>query len=404
MPEMRTNVLSRASLVVVVLLAAGLAGYKLFGDGRADRWVYDKTLDLLTYLLILNLAALCIRRRIWKRVLAFSLLFCVVVDGLTGAVFAGVVFKRSLPDPYLLAPIREIYMQTRQPVQSLVECAQYDPEITYTLRPGECRFQNAEFDTTVRANSMGLRDDEASLLAPELIAAGDSFTMGWGVQGEETYPSLVEKASGLNVLNAGVSSYGTVREMLLLRRLDLTNLRYLVIQYMENDAKENFFYRDEGNRFRVTPRDAFEQARLEEAGERYFFGRYSLTLLAAAYGELKKTLQPLFGQEPSASEAAEEDFSKAVPPFVNALEHAAPWDRLDVSRLEVLVLADRSFCDALGPALRAGSFPMDPSRVRCEPVFSEMDRTLGFRLDDHWNPAGHRAVSGRVMDWLDAVR
>ena len=49
---------------------------------------------------------------------------------------------------------------------------------------------------------------------------GDSYAMGWGVEQGESFPEILEAATGLRVLNAGVPSYGTPRELLMLERLD----------------------------------------------------------------------------------------------------------------------------------------------------------------------------------------
>ena len=74
-----------------------------------------------------------------------------------------------------------------------------------------------------------MRDDEESLKAPEVIVLGDSVAMGWGIEQNETMAQQIEAMAGLKVLNAGISSYGTVREMKLLNRLDLSRVKYLVI-------------------------------------------------------------------------------------------------------------------------------------------------------------------------------
>lgn len=39
---------------------------------------------------------------------------------------------------------------------------------------------------------MGLRDSNAALNQPEIICIGDSHTMGWGVEQEETFPKLLD--------------------------------------------------------------------------------------------------------------------------------------------------------------------------------------------------------------------
>ena len=70
-------------------------------------------------------------------------------------------------------------------IQFLPDCFRYHAELGYTLRPGDCRFANQEFDTAVRGgNSVGLRDRETSLRRPTIVTLGDSYTMGWGVPEE----------------------------------------------------------------------------------------------------------------------------------------------------------------------------------------------------------------------------
>lgn len=62
--------------------------------------------------------------------------------------------------------------------------------------PGsEFRLQSAEFDCAVKINSLGFRDRE---FAPKpagrirILAVGDSFTYGWGVEANESWPKLLE--------------------------------------------------------------------------------------------------------------------------------------------------------------------------------------------------------------------
>lgn len=116
----------------------------------------------------------------------------------------------------------------RSIVQYEPACARYDAELTYTLRPGTCWFANREFDVELRINSLGVRDDEAALTAPEIVVLGDSFTMGWGVAQEQAFPHRLARLTGRRVLNAGVSSYGTARELEMYRRVDRKATTHLI--------------------------------------------------------------------------------------------------------------------------------------------------------------------------------
>jgi len=79
----------------------------------------------------------------------------------------------------------------------------------------DVRFKNAEFDTRVRTNSLGFRDDEDSLKNPEVLFLGDSFCFGWGVEDDETCESVFQERSGHRSLNMGVAGYHTLQERIL---------------------------------------------------------------------------------------------------------------------------------------------------------------------------------------------
>ena len=57
--------------------------------------------------------------------------------------------------------------------------ARYDPELFYTMRPGRFVFAQREFAHEFRVNSLGVRDEEGALDAPEIVVIGDSVAMGW---------------------------------------------------------------------------------------------------------------------------------------------------------------------------------------------------------------------------------
>ncbi len=132
-------------------------------------------------------------------------------------------------------------------IQFEPDCAQYDPEFFYRLRPGTCVFSNVEFRTEYQINSFGVRDDEDSLLAPEVILLGDSYAMGWGVEQDETFAALLERQMGRKLLNAGISSFGTARELMLLDKIDRSAADTVILQYCDNDKYENRTLLEDGS-------------------------------------------------------------------------------------------------------------------------------------------------------------
>ena len=125
--------------------------------------------------------------------------------------------------------------------QGKKECVQYDDKLLYKPSNG-CRFSNKEFSTTLTFSEAGrsvpLSGSQES--GRPLLFAGDSETMGWGVNDHETFASIISSRVQVPVLNLCVASYGTVRELMRLRmhsRLDEANC--IFIQYSWNDFKEN---------------------------------------------------------------------------------------------------------------------------------------------------------------------
>jgi lysophospholipase L1-like esterase len=99
----------------------------------------------------------------------------------------------------------------------------------------------------LKINSKGLRDREIpyerTASTPRIMMLGDSFTLGWGVAFEDTFPKRVERlyrARGIDaeVINAGVGNYNTIMEVNYF--LD-EGYKYrpdvVVLNYIPNDAE-----------------------------------------------------------------------------------------------------------------------------------------------------------------------
>lgn len=290
---------------------------------------------------------------------------------------------------------RSYYFSQDQPiVQYLPECSQYDPELTYTLRPGRCRFQSRYFNTWIEANRLGTRDDERSLSGPEVIVIGDSESMGWGVEQNELYSEIIEHESGRTVLNLAVSSYGTARELQMLARADTSNLQTLIIQYSDNDLYENIAYLEKGNRVpnsSQTEYEARQKAHLQDLG--YFPGKHLGWLLSTL---LRNRTETLFAGSENARRVAPDESVEAphVHYFLNALHHSTTPLR-DVT---ILVLAaDDDFLARLRSVRSEG-----PSR---ELITLTLPTEPGdrYRLDGHLTAEGHRKVAKKILPILERL-
>jgi hypothetical protein len=291
-------------------------------------------------------------------------------------------------------PIRRLVQQiyrhfNRSLIQFDEACAIYDPEVTYTLKPGTCTFGNLEFQNTFNVNRLGVRDDEASLDGPEIIVLGDSHAMGWGVEQGETLSHVLARKCGLKVLNAAVSSYGTAREMMLLNRLDTSRLRYLIIQYADNDLPENRAFRERGGHLPISPRADYQRIVDYYAGQSgYYPGKY-LFRLSMKVLKLEEPEPDQLRMDPVApNEEAEL--------FLFVLTHAsrAQLDGVQIIVFEVNqdIEPRRPFIAALNAAKHGDGQPPFVRHLVTLDTATVLTPRDFYVLDDHMKASGHQAI------------
>jgi lysophospholipase L1-like esterase len=302
--------------------------------------------------------------------------------------------------PTRMPPLRDLarrYYGTfdRAILQMDPRFARYDPELTYTLRPGRFTFVQREFAHEFRINSLGVRDEEAALDGPEIVVLGDSIAMGWGVAQEETFAALLARATGRRVLNAAVSSYGTARELRLLERVDRGRLDWLVIQYNVNDAGENRVFGMQGNRQVARSREKFDDTSRRYASKRaYFPGKYAYESMRLLVRDVTHRIAPRTPRGPAPTPEEEADA------FLNVLLHASTVD-LERVRLVIVEVNGEDLPATLIPALRTRladpALPAGVRRARLVDAGARLGPEHFHALDDHPNTHGHRAIADAVL-------
>jgi hypothetical protein len=324
----------------------------------------------------------------------------VLVEGLCYAVF------RWVPFEFALHAARKYHLgYERKNVQYLPKCARHNPLTSYTLRPGRCSYASREFSITITANSAGLRDDEASLHQPEIIVLGDSQGMGWGVEGHETFASRIEAASGRKVLNAAISSFGTAREMIMLRQLDRSALKYLVIQYCDNDVPENMTYLRQGNRLKIM-RDV-DYAVLRDRQLRRSFDYYPGKFTHLFF----PTAVQVWREGPSGRAMAAYYQRRSPVKEARAFLQVISASGLDLRGIKFIVLEVAgfnrnlpAFAAALPSALqwlrkKGGAANFDEITVLSSA--EHLTDSHYYVYDDHMRPSGHAVVADLIMQEID---
>lgn len=308
------------------------------------------------------------------------------------------------PVHFVLRALSGYYEAADRPIiQLMPECSIYHEELGYTLKPGTCRFRAREFDTTIEVNSAGLRDDEQSLESPEIVVIGDSFAMGWGVEGSEAFASLLESQCRKRVLNAAISSYGTARQVEMLRRFDLSAVGRLVVQYSDNDHGENRQFAENGDR--VVPMSAQEYERLRDAlrAERRYYPGKHLTGFVANIGQRLRSRAGSLGTADRHASSSADVGATEVDAFLHVLSKAPPLPtgaRVSILEINGSSGNDGEFAQELVRAIESGRHQIPWGSLQVLDVAADLTEEVFFRLDEHLSVEGHATIARLLAEAL----
>ncbi|HQG95818.1 MAG TPA: hypothetical protein PLI40_04235 [Smithellaceae bacterium] len=291
-----------------------------------------------------------------------------------------------------------LYVQGERKIMHFNESAgQYHPELSYTFKPGKFIFTEREFSNIYFINSLGVRDTEEALTAPEIVIVGDSFALGWGVDQEKTFGKLLEQRTGLKVLNTSVPSYGTVREMIMLGKVDRTNLKCLIIQYCGDDYDENLKFYLNGNKPQTMREETFHKlTEIHSRPKKYYFGKYIIMKIQKRINEMR-----------SANNAQE---NKTALDEVDLFLHVLKQNEKILSSAPIIVLdlGGKNRTNYFIDSLKQKSADADnPRFIRELAVLKVMDYLKAedfYVLDDHLNDHGHIVVADLLYKTLKDKR
>tara|TARA_B100000029_G_scaffold512563_1_gene609553 strand:- start:2090 stop:3136 length:1047 start_codon:yes stop_codon:yes gene_type:complete len=167
------------------------------------------------------------------------LLICAIIYFVS---FFSLTKKKFIDLPGFRAVQKSLYYGPYLEVwQNKSECVDYDEKLIYVPKIGSCKHSNAEFQTVLNFNKKGrINPNAPDKSKKSIIVLGDSHAMGWGVKDNETFSHVLQNLSKTPVYNLAVSSYGTIREVMMLEKSNLSkNSDIIIIQYHENDLREN---------------------------------------------------------------------------------------------------------------------------------------------------------------------
>lgn len=274
----------------------------------------------------------------------------------------------------------------RSTIQMEPACAIYDDELFYTLKPGKSTFENMEFKIDLDVNSKGVRDDEKSLGTPDVIFLGDSFTMGWGIDQDSTFESRIQRDLNVSTLNAGISSYGTVRELKILKRFNKDSLKTIVFQYHFSDLAENKEFADHHDSLIISsPEKYAKTSEMVRRRANYYFGKH--TSLVAKF--IVKNMAGKLSDRPITG-------SEDVKYFLHALlKSEVSLDKVNIVVFDIGSHGEtgNKFLEELRKEISKPEYPEFIRRITIVDVQPLLDESNYYILDDHINSSGHKKLS-----------
>jgi hypothetical protein len=299
-------------------------------------------------------------------------------------------------------------------------CFGPDPELLYAPRPGSrCHFDNLEFHTLLKFNTLGGRGEEGDLKRPAVVVIGDSHAMGWGVEAAQSFAGRLRTA-GIPTLTLAVASYGTARELLLLKRYvrhrpaDWAAARTIVLAYAENDQEENAAF---PGRYRPTPASihayagSLDRARRQGSGPRPIGAGLLLqpSFLKAALQASPDTIRseasqalgrllPLLAARTQAKLDAESRSAAAdLLPVLVSYRHLLAGKRLVILVSTSSGLKNASLAAAITTALGTrGAELALPAAAVLDPLTACREECY-YIVDDHPNYEGHRRIADALL-------
>lgn len=167
-----------------------------------------------------------------------GLIVGIVVASLLTASLAAEIWMRATHDDASLWRYPNFIAEATRPDPDAGghDVLQHDAELGYLPRPGAI---DTVYGRRIVFSTGGFRiaDEMAAPAAGQpILAVGDSFTEGWGLEGGQSWPARLQARTGQAVVNAGVRSYGLDQIVLRTERL-LAEVKpsQVVLAFIEQD-------------------------------------------------------------------------------------------------------------------------------------------------------------------------
>jgi hypothetical protein len=288
----------------------------------------------------------------------------------------------------------------------------YDPFYGKSLKKSfSCRRITPEFSMTFTTNSAGFRGPEIGSLTPRpILFLGDSFTMGYGVNDGEEFPSLIRKALNENrpdtitVINGGMGDNGNGRWIKFLRNdAKRYNPGIVVFQIHDNDFYDNrnerLFELSSAGELHELPVPAQTSSRILQnildnipfLEDSYFVGLFRQVHWSLLYAQGDRNI---------------------TMPVINADRELLEKQLIIRLMEEVLIICEKErwrvlfvLADISHPRLAGLEKFFKDYNIPALVIPNKQERPdLYYKVDMHWNVSGHRFVADQILEAMKRLR
>ena len=263
------------------------------------------------------------------------------------------------------------------------DCVKFDKDLLYAPKDGECFFNNFEFESTLNFKN-GIRLNYNNM--PEtkkndsIALLGDSITMGWGVNDNETYGAHLEKLMGKKIYNLGTSSYGSVREIKKLKFSQIyKKVDTILIQYHVNDIYENKSLNIEKDYTEQEFNQNFKSDKTN-LNKTIFFLRTFKTSLRLFFADILDKINPTANYY----YVDFDDHKKYLEKII--------YENLDYDNKNLIVLFIKE------PNMKISNFPISTDIIKY--MLVELNENDFFIIDEHPNVNGHINLANKIYKRL----
>ncbi len=322
-----------------------------------------------------------------------------------------------------------------------------DPYLWQKSLPGIDRVVSGHPDYTfrVQTNSLGFEDigfrDDGFAGRPAAIALGDSFTWGDGVDNDQTWVAQLEAHSGQEIVNMGMSGYGSIQRLRILEKYGLALQPKLILwSFFPNDFYDDghFAWREETGRLSKQGEAVAPPGLTETIDRALHRVSVAYNLVASPFGEpddeeeYERLLYPGTAEHPlNLTFVLRPYWQKRLDPNDKYVAAGVELTRqalitaqaeANAAQASLVVILFPSKEQAYWPVVATLvdrpetyhlDWPMEEVKAWCQaqgiaaldltPVFqahAAQGEQLYFRFDAHWNEAGHALAAQAIQQYL----